>query len=186
MVSKPSRKSIFFTGVKHSGKTTIAERIAWEMKAKHFDLDDLIEREYRNDRLLSCREIYKQHGKEYFLEIEATAAVRLVEYAKDALVVGSLGGGTIENEHAMRVLDPAGLFVYLEHDPDVLFRRIMKSGIPPFLSEENPYQSFIEIVTRRAPLLKRRADIVVHLVDGPVDKSVAEVGTCLREYGYAW
>jgi|APSaa5957512622_1039677.scaffolds.fasta_scaffold93381_2 shikimate kinase len=179
-------KSIFLTGLKHSGKSTLAERLAPVLKVKYMDLDDLVEREYRSDKLLSCREIYRQHGRDFFLELEASAAAVLAKKMKFTFAVASLGGGTIENRPAMERLKTAGLFVYIEHDIEVLFRRIMKHGRPPFFSEEDPHKDFLDIVERRVPLLKERADIIITLKDGTVDESLAAVTARLKEYGYAW
>ena len=45
---------------------------------------------------------------------------------------------------------------------------------------------FLDIVERRVPLLKERADIIITLKDGTIDESLAAVTARLKEYGYAW
>ena len=70
-------KSIIFAGLKHSGKSTLAGMLAWKMKTRSLDLDTLIEGEYRSDGLVSCREIYKQHGKAFFQELECLSLIHI-------------------------------------------------------------------------------------------------------------
>jgi len=100
--------------------------------------------------------------------------------------VASLGGGTIENRPALDALDSLGVFVYLKVEADVLFRRIAKGGIPPFLSQDHPREDFQALYERRTALLAERADITVDLPDAEIRKSLARLSEKVKEYGYAW
>ncbi len=179
-------KSIILMGMKHSGKSTLARMLAWEMKTRSVDLDELVTEEYRSDRLLSCREIYKQHGPKFFAELERKAAEKLSGYMQETFFVVSLGGGTIENEGAVNALTGLGTFVYLVVDLDILFRRIMKDGLPAFLSAEHPYDDFSALYTRRSALMSKKADITVHLPEDEIEHSFKQLSTKIKEHGYAW
>ena len=179
-------KSIILMGMKHSGKSTLAGMLAWEMKVRSVDLDALVEEEYRSDRLLSCRDIYKQHGADFFSELERGAAEKLAQSMREAFLIASLGGGTIENEGALRALEHFGIFVHLVVGLDVLYRRIMKGGLPAFLSPSHPYEDFAGLYEKRSALMNQRADITVRLPEDVIENSFNRLKAKVKEYGYAW
>ncbi len=181
-----NEKSIVLLGMKHSGKSTLADMLAWEMKVRNADLDNLIEEEYRSDGLASCREIYSQHGKAFFQELELRAARILAKEMKDNFLVAALGGGTIENELALQELSGKATFVYIVVAVDVLYKRIMKGGLPAFLSPEHPYEDFAALYERRTPLMLKNTDLVVNLDNDPLEASYQKLADKLKEYGYAW
>jgi shikimate kinase len=183
------KSCVFFTGIKHCGKTTVGKITAEEWGVPFFDLDDLVEKSCADETgsLLSCRDIYREYGKPSFLWYEAAAAKRLEELAGPRArreagessspagirAVAALGGGTIENGDAISVLQGFGLFVLLDADPEELFARIKRGGIPPFLRggagspggkierKRDIYAGFLELYTRRMKLYKRQADIII-------------------------
>jgi shikimate kinase len=169
--------------------------------------------------LLSCRDIYREYGKPGFLRYEEEAAKRLVDLTygpggssggvsgaagtvanfaaggasgapPGTVAVAALGGGTIENRRAMTVLEGFGLFVLLDAAPEVLFERIKRKGIPPFLAA-NPgtpgtgraggvpdggrdiYAKFLELYRRRMELYRERADILID-TRGKAPREIAE------------
>lgn len=179
-------KSIVFIGMKHSGKSTLAGMLAWEIKTRNIDLDTLIEQEYRSDGLISCRDIYRQHGRDFFQDLECRAAFKLAQQMRESFLVASLGGGTVENECAWQALSGTATVVYIVVPIDVLYARIMKGGLPAFLSSEHPYEDFAELYSRRSSLMEKRSDISVHLGNTPIEESFKKVAGKLQEYGYAW
>ena len=179
-------KSIVLTGMKHSGKSTLAGMLAWEMRVRNVDLDELVEKEYRGDGLVSCREIYRQHGEAFFKNLEQRAAKTLAHEMDRSFLIASLGGGTIENEPAWNTLAGLGTLVYLIVDVDVLFKRIMKGGVPAFLSPDHPYEGFAELYEQRSALMRANADITVELKDDSIEESFRKLLTKIKEYGYAW
>ena len=155
--------SVVLMGLKHSGKSTLASTLAEQHKCDYTDLDDLIETAYRSDRLVSCREIYSRHGREYFMELEAESAKRLRNMLANRRLVAALGGGTGENTPAMSAIAGAGTLVYLCDKEEILFERIMQRGRPAFLPESNTAAAFHEIFARRDLLYRRYADVIVEL-----------------------
>ena len=167
---------IFVTGIKHCGKSSVGKLLAEEWGVPFFDLDDLTEKACADETgsILSCRDIYREYGKQSFLRYETAAARRLEELAGPGIeAVAALGGGTIENDEAISVLESFGLFVLLDADPEELFARIKRGGIPPFLHsgtgdsrgetgrEKDIYAGFLELYTRRMKLYRRVADIII-------------------------
>ena len=152
--------SFILMGLKHSGKSTLAGRLAHELRCKFVDLDHIIESIYRADRLVSCRESYQRHGKKYFTALETEAAGKLNVMINEEPLVAALGGGTGENSSAMEQLKGSGTLIYLQDDEQVLYNRIMKRGRPAFLPEDDPKSAFHELFVRRHNLYHEFADHV--------------------------
>lgn len=166
-------KNIFLMGIKHSGKSTLGKMLAKELNKEFFDTDNLIEEFYCSEKKLvdklSFREIYKIEGAEGFQKIEASVCKWIKENVCDSVV--SFGGGVIENKEAVDYLIGAGVFVYLKEDIDTLYKRIVANGIPPFLSEGDPYENFLILYERRAKLYQKKADIIVELKGAGINEA---------------
>ena len=177
--------SVILMGMKHSGKSTLGARLAWTWRKHHADLDDITEKTYRADRSLTCREIYLQHGRSYFCELEAKAAAAVATMLEPEGIIVSLGGGTIENSRAMDHFVSKGLFVYLKEDLETLYKRILRGGVPAFLSNEDPHGDFEKLYLRRTKLYEAAADLSVDLRENGVDESFTLLRSLLGEAGYA-
>ena len=123
-------------GVKHSGKSAVGRAAAKLLRVHFFDTDDLLEELYR-ERFgadLQCREIFRELGEDSFRQLEADAVSDLLDRAPEFRAVLALGGGAVSNER----IDwrRGNIFrVMLEVDREVVRKRILGSGIPPFLGE---------------------------------------------------
>ena len=191
------KQTIILMGIKHSGKTTLGRHLAERCGTEFYDLDDILRQVYRDpdrkrqprepgDQPPSVRDIYRNSGRDGFQRIEADAASRFTVIAGEnpLPVILALGGGTIENGRAMDELKSAGLFVYLREDEDILYRRVMKNGIPPFLPATDPKGGFHELYGRRHPLYLDAADLVVKKNDTSVHDALETLISSLREAGY--
>ncbi len=152
---------IVLMGVKHSGKTSLGRMLAKELNIPFWDLDNLLEEQYREDKSLSFREIYKKLGEEGFRDLEYRA-VQNFDFTQDGVL--ALGGGTVENIRAMELIKKAQLLIFLDTEESVLWGRIEKNGIPPFLSG-SPETLFHELFIRRRKLYNDTADIILELKD---------------------
>ena len=161
----PSR--IYLMGIKHSGKSTLGELLAERLDRAFLDLDTTIMDLYSRDSFgppASVREIYERLGPDGFGELEAEAAGVMVHPATLRTPdVVALGGGTIDNEPAMQRLAGTGLFLYLLQDEEVLFHRIVRRGIPPFLRGDDPRAAFAELFRRRDAAYRLRADRIANI-----------------------
>jgi shikimate kinase len=158
---------IYLMGIKHSGKSTLGELLAERLNRAFIDLDITIMELFSRDAFVSpasVREIYRRIGARQFHRLEAEAA-RFI--AHEAVLrtpdVVALGGGIIENDSAMKLLDGTGVFLYLLQDEQTLFDRIVRSGIPPFLDTEDPRAVFAELYRRRDSLYRERADRIADI-----------------------
>ncbi|GEM_PF-213348 len=99
--------------------------------------------------------------------------------------VFSLGGGTIENEGALPVIKSSGSLIYLHVAEEVLFERIRKNGLPPFLKGTQPAEElFHEIFLRRHPLYVEHADLILEVPNQAVEDNFELLYSYLKERNY--
>ncbi len=180
-----SNTRVILAGLKHSGKSTLALRLAEELSLPYFDLDRLIETEYRTDRLVACRDIYRRHGRRYFMSLETQAAKRLSLALRKRPGVGALGGGTCDNAAAVEALVGCALIVYLRDGEARLFERIMRGGLPAFLPKDDPSAAFHELYLRRDALYRRLADVEIDIDGAEADEAYSRLRTVVLENRHA-
>lgn len=160
---KEGMRGFAFIGLKHSGKTNHARRLAELLNMDFFDLDDCILQ--ANPSAGTIRELYTERGEAWFRGAELSA---LEDLPHDNFVLAS-GGGSMENQPLMNNLKQRRmLMVFLDAPENLLFERIQNKGLPPFLQTRNPVRSFHIIYKRRRPLALQAAD--VHIEAGSLMK----------------
>ncbi len=165
--------SIVLMGMKHCGKSTLGTMVAERYACEFYDLDEAVEM-LNGEPGVSVRDIYARYGKDVFQRLEAAAAQRIREKGGKSFVL-ALGGGTIENAQAMEHIRPMGRLIYLREKPEILFMRIEKNGIPPFLSKDDPFTDFLKLYERRAALYEGEADLVVDLNAKGIEEAFASL-----------
>lgn len=172
--------NFFFTGMKHSGKTTFAKRVAAAKGLIWADSDDLV---LENIKPLTVREYYKKYGKEAFILEERKAVEAFIE--KNNGFVLSLGGGVCDNTPLMSLMKSSGKIIYLTRDEGLIFDKIMQKGLPPFLDTPDPRKTFHELFLRRDAIYRSYMDLEIAL--GPYsskDETERRVISILEEtYG---
>jgi len=150
-------------GIKHTGKSTVG-RIVSELKSLDFkDLDDLILPLLPHS--WSIRRWYREKGARAFMEVEQNALRDFLSTEDPArLKILALGGGTLENPGALKLLkDSKTRILVLNEEENVLYKRIILKGIPPFLDSENPESSFSELYKKRKQTLLREGDFIINI-----------------------
>jgi len=153
-------KRIILSGIKHSGKSTVGWALASQLGLYFADLDDLILRDA--DGFDSVRDIYRILGGDGFKEKEAGSLDHFLQANEGKDFVLSLGGGTIENQAALELLNREDVSTYyLDADEKALFNRIARGGIPPFLEGENPKEKFGILYEKRSELYRNWASVII-------------------------
>jgi shikimate kinase len=159
-----------------SGKSTIGPILANTLGYDFVDIDKAIERQTGK----TVKEIFKEHGEEYFRTLERALIQELA--GKDHMVI-SLGGGTIADPVNFPVIRRSGILVYLKTAPEQLFKRLHHKSDRPILvdisgdrlSEEALRLRIQELHARRAQFYEQ-ADIIIptdeHRVGITVDQIV--------------
>lgn len=178
-------KVLVLMGLKHSGKSSIGEYIAAVDNSGFTDLDRLIMDTARREGYSSIRELYRTVGLKNFQVYELEALKEFFNSTSAPAAVLALGGGTADNQAAMELSGEHGYLIYLKVGEDVLFERILRGGIPPFLQgEESPREMFHHLYRRRDALYQHFADLTVELSDQPLEKNCSILYSVLKEHGY--
>lgn len=172
---------LFFVGIKHSGKTTFAKRMAKRFDYSFVDADDLMKEALNGE---SVRDFYKREGKAAFMALEAKVIKAFLDGKADSLVL-SLGGGASDNEPLMETLKKSGKIIYLTRREEEMLPVILRHGIPAFLDPNNLEASFHEIYLRRDSIYRAWADEIVDLgTYRDRDETEQCLYNTLRELGY--
>lgn len=176
-----SIKKIILFGIKHSGKTTLGKIAAGKIDVPFYDLDFCIESETKKEGK-SIRDFFKEEDKLRFYSIEYGCLQKIVSAASDSFLI-STGGGIIDNVEALKIIPKNYCKIFLDNDPDVLFERILKSGLPPFLQSQNPMESFLQIYKNRTIRYKKIADVILDIRDLQVNDAVELIVDAIGSYG---
>lgn len=168
-------KSIQLLGMKHTGKSTLGRLLAQKTSRTFYDLDTLLEQEHDPGRPLTSREIYKSLGKEAFQRYEAQAAQKAKSLLDSGTGVLAWGGGTITNPQAVEILGSVGYKVFLDENCEVIYQRIMKGGLPAFLSADHPWEDFQRLYQERTEKMRAVCDLIIDLRGCEVDAALEKV-----------
>ncbi|MGN1163783.1 MAG: shikimate kinase [Candidatus Ornithospirochaeta sp.] len=172
---------LFFTGIKHSGKTTFARRIALKLEYTFSDADDLI---LETTGGLTVREYYRKNGKEAFMDKEREAVSSFIAHTSSPFVL-SLGGGASDNTPLMEEMKESGIIVYLRRKEEDMLPIILRHGIPAFLDANDPSSSFHALYSRRDRIYMEKADLIIELgAYGDKDETEELILSSLKEAGY--
>ena len=164
------KQSLVLTGLKHSGKTTLGNMAARRWNTPFRDLDEWLLNLARKDLIpppQNCRELYRRNQGQFqkYEALAMTEASMLMEYKP---IVLSLGGGAGENSAVTALLREKadqGLLIriYLMVEEEILYKRILAGGIPPFLEGPDPRQTWRRLYDKRHGLYAAEADIILPL-----------------------
>ncbi len=150
--------SIYLTGFRASGKTTLGLAISRQSGLVFLDTDHKLQEEAG----MSIESIVFSHGWDYFRDLEENILKQTV--LSTGLVVAT-GGGIVLRQSSRDILKNARfLTVYLKADPDLILRRLNHDPNPgqrPSLSQASMEDEVIENLTRREPLYQECADMVL-------------------------
>lgn len=175
---------IAITGLKHAGKSSIAPRVARALDLPALDLDEEALRRMK-EKLpgppegSTLRAYFREYGAGTFQRYEADALASLREDRFEGIL--ACGGGIVDNREALSLLEGASLIVYLTEEFTVLYERIIRGGIPPFLDPEDPYGSFLKLARRRDAAYREVAHIVVSVTNRSLSEAARDVTTRIKE-----
>jgi shikimate kinase len=164
-------RSIFLIGFMGSGKTLVGGELAAQLNSHFIDLDHLVEtREGR-----SITEIFAESGEAYFRQKESLALQSLLLHGNAVIATG---GGTPVFFDNMQWMNKNGLTIYLQADPEILFRRLLNErNHRPLLQAKSPEElkTFIaQKLTEREPVF-RTAQFSIGVFEKSPTTIVAEI-----------
>ena len=153
-LEKIDKKNISFVGLMGSGKSLIGKLLSKELKIKHYDSDNYIEKTLKK----SVNEIFLHEGESYFREIEKNAILSLLE-KKNCII--SLGGGAILQGVIRTALKNSSYTIYLKTDIEILYERIKFSKKRPLIQNVNVKKKLISLSKKRERYYNQ-ADLIIN------------------------
>jgi len=164
--------NVYFSGMIGSGKTTLGERVARDLRLEFFDLDREMDRRLG----YSFHRLVHEKGWLPFRELEYSIC-KFFAGLTDAVIC--LGGGTVRYEWNIDVLRPTGVFILLDVPLSELVRRV-RTADRPRVNEGVSLEEDISIIWEKG---KHRyygtADIVLASGQKSVDQETAEIETLI-------
>ncbi len=160
---------IVLTGPKGSGKTTVGEKTARLLGIPFIETDQQIEalHEKETGKKLTCREIYRSRGADYFRALEIRA-IETLENRHWCLI--STGGSSLLDSRSFACLRRESLLILLKAPDDLLWERIQDGGLPPFLEGPDGFAVMGERNRRLYESLEHRADIIFDISSAPEEE----------------
>lgn len=161
-------KNVVLIGFQASGKTTFGKLLASELNRRFVDTDHLILHDHPS---LSCREIYRTFGKEYFRRLEAEVILRLECTLKNAVI--AIGGGGLLNESNGVSLRKQGYLIYLHVPFQILKNRILSQPVlPSYLGQGDPEISLKQLYEERTMMYEKWADGILTIQEEEMKQTV--------------
>jgi shikimate kinase len=160
-------KNIAIIGLMGSGKSTIGALLAKKIRLNFVDIDEEIEK--RTNTTIS--EIFKKKGEPFFRKLETTT---IEEFATKSNQIISTGGGAVQNEQNLKILQQNSTLIYLKTSLNVIFERIKNETQRPLLQNSDPLGTLQELLEKRQKNYEK-ADIIVDTDNKTTDEIVNEI-----------
>lgn len=148
-----------------SGKTTIGQHLAAQLRFDFVDTDHLIEASAGK----SIPEIFATAGEPAFRELERRV---VEELAKRRNTVIATGGGLPCHGDNLACLKQHSFVVCLWASPETIYERVRQSSHRPLLNHPNPLARIQELLAAREPFY-RTADLLIRS-DGRPSREVVQ------------
>jgi shikimate kinase len=123
-------------------------------------------------------EIFAKHGETHFRDGERKVIARLLAAGPQILATG---GGAFMNADTRAAVAAAGVSVWIEADPGVLFQRIRHKPTRPLLQSPDPEGTLRRLVAERYPVYAL-ADVTVRSRDASKDVMTEEILAALAAH----
>jgi shikimate kinase len=164
-------RSVVLIGLMGAGKTAVGRRLANRLDLPFVDADTEIELAAGQ----SIKEIFAEHGEDYFREGERKVIARLLEGGPQVLATG---GGAYMNAQTRDAIKAHGLSIWLKADLRVLLKRVHRRDHRPLLATGDPETVMRKLMAERNPVYAE-ADITVESREVPHDVIVGAVTDAL-------
>lgn len=162
--------NIVLVGLMGSGKSAVGRLLARRLGRPLVDTDALVEAAAG----CSIAEIFAAEGEAGFRRREAEAVAQAA--AGDNQIIAT-GGGAVLRPENREVLRRSGLVIWLDADPEVLYRRARAQGLArrPLLAGPDPLGRLRELADARRPAYAEAAHVRIRTDGRSLEDVVAEI-----------
>ncbi|HEX3657596.1 MAG TPA: shikimate kinase [Pirellulales bacterium] len=175
-------KNIVLIGYRGTGKTTVARALAERLGWQWLDAD--VELETRAG--CSIADMFATAGEAAFRDLESQLLAEFIERPK---LVLATGGGVVLRDANRRLLEQAGMVVWLEADIDTLAQRVSAdaatAGRRPNLTAHGGRLEIERLLAEREPLYRQCAGLTIHTPGRSPDEIAAAIAEQLAGLGWS-
>lgn len=171
---------IVLIGPKGAGKSSIGKALSEITGFQTVETDTMVEdlHEARDGHRLTYREIYAEHGEDFFRGLEREVAEQASALDWSVIITG---GSIMMFPANRRRLRANALLVYLIGDVDVLWERATRQGVPPWLQGSDGKARFADQVAFREEVMRPFADILIDTTTGTPEELAQETVSRISE-----
>lgn len=162
----------YLTGMMGTGKTTIGELLALNLKLPFTDLDKKIEEKCKR----TIADLFLTENENYFRKLES---ITLHDSSLSGVV--SCGGGILELKRNCDYLMDAGIVIFLHTSTDEIYRRIIKSNSRPLLNTANKKKTIEAIWEKRKEKYNKYCHYKIKTDNKTIDDIVEEIKTHIKK-----
>jgi len=166
-------QNLILIGPMGSGKSTVGKRLAARLGKQFVDCDQQLEQDLNVD----IRTIFDIEGEQGFRQREHDMLQKLCAMSN---VVIATGGGCVLRKDNRKLLQAAGLVIYLRISVEHQLRRLRRDKSRPLLQLPDRRQRLQQLASERDPLYVDCADMVIATGEHSVVKMAAIVHDMLR------
>lgn len=145
---------IVLCGFMGCGKTTVGKIIAKKTTLDFIDMDSYIEEKEG----CTVKEIFAEHGEDYFRDLEHTACIELAERSNCVI---SSGGGSLIYERNVKALEDNSIIIFLSVSLEDIKHRLRNDTKRPLLQRPDKDEAMAELYNKRLPLYNAAARFVI-------------------------
>lgn len=160
-------KPIVLVGLMGAGKSCVGRRLAETLRVPFIDSDEEIEKAAG----CSVSDIFDVYGEPAFRDCERRVIQRLLESGPSIIATG---GGAFMDDAVRDTIKRTSLSVWLQADPEVLYRRTKKSKNRPLLKNDDPLATLQQLAAHRYPVYQN-ADVIVETGEESLETTVQKV-----------
>lgn len=146
--------NLILIGPMGAGKSTVGRQLASRLSFEFVDTDQLIERRAGAD----IPWIFDVEGEDGFRARETAVLLGMTQLTRHVIATG---GGIIEREVNLPVLQQLGTVIYLTASLEQLYARTCKDKKRPLLQVDDPKGRIASLFARRDPIYRKIADWVL-------------------------
>jgi len=170
-------RHVVLIGLMGAGKTTVGQRLASRLARPFVDTDDLVEATAGR----TVAQIFADDGEPAFRALERAAVADAC--ASPTPLVIAVGGGAVVDPESRRVIEAAGIVVWLRASAAELAARVGRGEGRPLLAGATAPAEMLERLARlREPSYEAVADVTVDTdaldPDTITDRVLEEVAAC--------
>lgn len=166
------KKTVVMVGMMGAGKTAVGTAVARALSVPFLDSDEEIVKAAQR----SIAEIFERDGEAFFRARETEVLARLLRGAPCIL---STGGGAFLSETNRKLVQEAGVSVWLRADLDLLWQRVRHKTTRPLLRTANPRETLRQLYEARVPVYSLAEIVVDSAADLSIDDMAAKVVAAL-------